>query len=254
MYFPQASTSKDLYRTFSASVGAWVAATGRKKVGTLNCVESEECTRVEEVFAADAKVFGYEHVYKAKASLAQPDYTAECLAARNAGVEFFFVNLVQTGTRRVAAACARQGYNPPMGTSAPGQADSQKDDPDLDGLLVASHVFPYFQSGTPATDEFQAAMRTYGNGAQAGVGPAMGWVAGKVLEKAGAMLPEPPTSAGILAGLWSLKNDTLGGLTMPLTFIENKPPPHQSCWWDMHIANGKWVSPDQYKMHCRSDQ
>src|SRR5205823_11744271 len=77
-----------------------------------------------------------------------------------------------------------------------------------------------------------------------------GWVCGKVLEKAGANLPEPPTTAAILDGLWSIKNDTLGNMTMPLTFERDQKPVGLAGGFDITLKDGKWSSPDNSKLHC----
>jgi hypothetical protein len=78
----------------------------------------------------------------------------------------------------------------------------------------------------------------------------MGWVAGKLLQRAGAKLPEPPTSEAILQGLWTIEGDTLGGLTSPLTFRKDEPAVPTSCWFNLALK-GRWSSPDNYQLHCR---
>jgi branched-chain amino acid transport system substrate-binding protein len=75
-------------------------------------------------------------------------------------------------------------------------------------------------------------------------------VTAKLFEKAAANLPEPPTSEAVLRGLWSLRNDDLGGLTYPITFIENQPAPLVNCWWTLRIKEGSWISPDRFQRHC----
>ena len=91
----------------------------------------------------------------------------------------------------------------------------------LDGLVSASNTFLYSQRGTPATDEYQQALRDYSPGSPIGTGMSFGWTAGKLFERAAATISEPPSSQAILAGLWSIHGDTLGGMTAPLTFIKN---------------------------------
>ena len=71
-----------------------------------------------------------------------------------------------------------------------------------------------------------------------------------MLEKAGAALPEPPTSQAILQGLWSLKNDDLGGITQPLTFVQGKTADKVACWFNIATKSGSWTSPDGFKRHC----
>jgi branched-chain amino acid transport system substrate-binding protein len=72
-----------------------------------------------------------------------------------------------------------------------------------------------------------------------------------LFERATARLPEPPTRQAVLEGLWSLRDDTLGGLTQPLTFTRGRPAQPRACWFNMTIRDRRWISPDQFALHCR---
>ena len=251
MYFPQASHGELMVLSAIAGPGGLLIPEGKTKLGTLACVEAEVCRAANPIWEKFAKRIGWDLVYQTNASLGQPDFTAQCLAARNAGVQFFMAAIDPNSMDRIIASCLRQGYHPVFGELQAMAADSQKGDPKFEGIVATSNVFPYFQSGTPATDEFQEAMRTLGRDtAKPGVGLAQGWVAGKLLEKAATHLPEPPTSAAILAGLWSIRDDTLGGLTNPITFMQDQPAKPQGCWYDMTIRNGQWKAPNGFRLNC----
>ena len=223
---------------------------GKTKLGWLACAENEACREtVERTWSEWAPRLGFETVYRGRASLGQPDFTAECLAARNAGVQVLLHASDTNSVARLALACGRQQYHPIIGLISGAVADRLKADPNLDGAVGPSTVFPWFLSGTPATEEYQRVMRTFGKNVPPGVGPAMGWVSGKLFEKAGANLPEPPTSEALLRGLWGLRNDDLGGLTQPLTFAENQPARAKICFWTLRIENRSWVPEDGIR-HC----
>ena len=249
MYFPQMSNGTALFRTFVPSIAGQLIPNGKRKLGTLICVEGE-CDQVDKVVAETASGSGLNHVYRGRSSLAQPDFTAECLAARNQGAEILLIVLDQNSSGRVAAACTRQGYKPTYALVPQGLADRLKENSNLAETVASSPVFPYFFSGSPATAQFQTAFRQYGKGLELGVGVAMGWTAGKLFEKGAANLPEPPTRAALLQGLWSIKDDTLAGLTQPLTFTQGRPADPQSCWFDLQIDNKQWFSPDAGQLHC----
>ena len=204
----------------------------------------------ERLWSEYASSVGLEIVYQTRISVSQPDYTAECLAARNAGAGIVMGMFDQNTLRRLAASCTRQGFRPVYTPISTGTADDFKDDPNMGHLYVSSNVFPYTQSGTPATDEFQAARKAYGGTVPFGVPMAVGWVAVKLLERVGAHLPEPPTTGALLQELWSVRDDTLGGLTQPLTFVENRPATPSSCWFDLVAGKGAWVSPDGFRLKC----
>ena len=127
-------------------------------------------------------------------------------------------------------------------------ADRHRDDPNLAGLVAGTNVFPSFQQGTPATDEYQAAWRASGQG-PIGEGPPLGWVAGKLLERSVEGLTGPLTSEAVLRGMASVADDTLGGLTAPLTFGPGHPAP-PPCWFTIVVRDGAWVSPDAFRREC----
>jgi branched-chain amino acid transport system substrate-binding protein len=252
MYFLQGSSGQHFFRASVAGAADQLVKEGQLRLGTLVCAEVAECDAATGVVADYAPRVGFQVVYQGKASLAQPDFTAECLAARNAGVQVIWILMDSNSVQRFAAACARQGYRPGYVTFSVIIADRMKDDPNLEGMVGVSTVFPYFQTDTPATDEFHAAMGRFGKTLAPGIGPATGWVAGKMFEKAAANMPEPPTTEAILRGLWSIKSDTLGGLTsQPLTFEEGQPTQPMVCWYTARIRDGAWTSPDGFKAHCR---
>ena len=250
MYFPQSSSGDELGRTFGPPVFAQMKATGKTKLATIYCAESPACGVAEESIAKSADGTGIELVYRAKVSLAQPDFTAECLSASRAGAQVFFMVVDQNSTGRAATACSRQGYRPTYALTHPGVSDALKDNPLLDGAIGGSGVFPWFQSNTPATADFQQARATFGASLPNGASLASGWTAGKILELAGANLPEPATSAALLEGLWSIRGNDLGGLTYPLTFTRDRPAKAMACWYTVAIANGAWVSPNSWARHC----
>jgi branched-chain amino acid transport system substrate-binding protein len=250
LYFVQASNDVALNYTVLNMVAHEIIPKGKRKLATIVCAEVQICTNADKFFAEKAKQVGLELVYRAKSTLTQPDYTAECLAASGAGAEAFIVYLDSNSLRRMAASCARQGYRPIVSSISSIGVDDMKDDPNLDNLLIASNVFPYFQNDTPATAEFHQAFAQFGTGMVPSVGVAAGWTAGKLLERAVGRMSEPPTTDDLLRGLWSIKQDDLGGLTFPLTFEEGKPASPTACWFTIKVQSGQWVSPDHNTRHC----
>lgn len=250
MYFPQVSLAEALAKTYVPMLAGQALPRGKKKLGTVICVEAQTCNEIDRIVAEAAPAAGLLHVSRARASIAQPDYTAECLAARNAGAEVLFMVLDQNSTGRLTTACARQSYRPTISLVGQGLAEPMKENPSLDGAISSTPLFPWFGRGTPGADEFQDVFRTQGKGIGAGPGPTFGWAAGKLLERAARSISEPPTSASILEGLWSIRDDDLGGLTYPLTFERDRPPKPASCWFNVTIRAGAWISPDGYRLHC----
>ena len=250
MYFPQATSGYANIRSAVLTAARQMIPLGKKKLATLTCVEAQQCADADRLWAEMADSVGFTLVNRGRTTLTQPDYTAECLSARNALAEVLVVAIEATATARLALSCARQGYHPIIGTLASIAADRQKDDPNLDGMMTSSNVFPYYSSGTPATDEYRTVMQRFGAKIPPGIGSAIGWVAAKLFERAASNLPATPTAENILAGLWSLKNDTLGDLTSPLHFEPDKPSPVVNCWYDLAVRGGRWTSVGDGRLHC----
>ena len=77
------------------------------------------------------------------------------------------------------------------------------------------------------------------------------WAGGQEALAAGEAghLSATPTAAEFTTGLESLKGDTLGGLTPPLTFAKGKD--HQiACFYEMAIKDGKFVTLNGGKYIC----
>ena len=252
-YFPQASSARFMYRSIPYGMAGMILPAGKKKVASINCLEAQACKDAGEVFRADGPRAGLEVVYTAQASLAQPGYTAECLQAQRAGAEAVVVALDPSGVDRFVNDCARQGYRPVYSLPSLILTNAVKGNPNLEGLVAPLTTFPFFQSGTPGTDEFQRVMRKYAGGVILTAGHAAAWTSAKLFETAAAQLGEPPTPQGVLAGLTSIKNDDLGGLTQPLTFAPGANAKGTTCWFMSTLKKGQFVSPDNFQRHCLGD-
>jgi branched-chain amino acid transport system substrate-binding protein len=249
MMFPATANGDTALRVILESGATRSVPAGKKRLGVLTCAEAQVCRDADRVWADHARDFGFAQVYRGQYSITQPDFTAECLAMRNAGAEFTQITATPAILRNIVTSCTRQGFRPTYGMTLSMVEEGQKGDADLAGAMASSVVFPYFQTGTPATDAFAAALRDYGRGLTPGVGLTQGWTGGKLLERATAALPEPPTTTAVLDGLWSIKGDDLGGLTGPLTFTANQPATPVACWFNLELR-GRWTSPDDFSRHC----
>jgi branched-chain amino acid transport system substrate-binding protein len=251
MYFPQAPNGDTYWRSMMPALAE--VAKGKRKFASIVCVEAATaCGGADRVWGDQgvAKANGFEVVYRAKVSLAQPDYTAECLAAQRAGAEVVALVLDDTSIGRLAGSCGRQRYNPMYTWPLAPAADRHKADPNLNGSVVILDFFPWTKGDTPATGEFQSAMRKHFAGTVE-PGHAGGWASGKMFEKAALATSAPTTAAGILDGLYSLKGDTLGGLTMPLSFTPGQPAKRVECWGQLLIDSGKYIPLNDGQIRCR---
>ncbi|HEV8628209.1 MAG TPA: ABC transporter substrate-binding protein [Acidimicrobiia bacterium] len=246
MFFPQGAS----FETLSVGSLKTMADLGHKKVAIAYCAEVEACKIYHDAAAARAQSVGATVVYSAQVSLAQPDYTAECLQAQRSGAEALMLGVESTALTRFARSCKQQGFTPPLVTASLSMISSTAKDPNLDGILAPVATFPFVADDLPAVKEYKAAIARYAPGLDEGGTTSAVWVAGALLREASKALPDQPTSADFLKGLWQIKNNNLGGLAPPLTFRENQPSPDNTCYFTQSISGGKFTAPIGSKLTC----
>jgi branched-chain amino acid transport system substrate-binding protein len=253
MYFPYAPEGVMNWSSMVGAMAQRYIGKGLKKFGSMTCAEAVTCRAADKLWhdQGRAKEAGFDDVYRAQISIAQPDYTAECLSAQRAGAQVLAIASDSASVHRISAACARQNYHPMFAWPYSAHLASDKDDPNLDGGMAVAGWFPEIKGDTPATAEFQDAFKKFFGGAPAG-GHSGGWAAAKMFELAASRAPDPTVSAGILEGLWTSFNaNTLGGLTMPLTFVRDKPSPKVNCSAPLVVEKGKYILPTNGAVQCQ---
>jgi branched-chain amino acid transport system substrate-binding protein len=222
------------------------------RLGLVYCIEAPACSYIRDFTVnGGAARAGEELVYQSQISLTQPDFTAQCLGAQSAGAQVIFLAMDANSIMRVAASCSRQNYHPfYIATSAQTTRDLEGDR-DLEGFFATSQDFPYMVGDTPATAQFQQAVQQYAPGLRLSGATTIAWASGQMLVKvASARIGAQPTSQDILDGLWTIHNETLGGLTPPLTFVRNQPTPPVSCYYLIELKGGRWTSPSGDTYAC----
>jgi len=265
-----AQTSQDIWfqnpymfpNSAGASASGWVSAKAAKlagvsKLAIIYCQEAPaSCKTAADAVAAQGPSVGVQVVYEAAASIAAPDYMAECLQARNSGAEGILVLMDQHSLLRLAQSCHKVSYTPIL--IGPG-GDALASEPDMDGMVTQLTTFPWFaRSGSPGVAEYAAAIHKYAPDLETNGGSAQtsGWVAAKMFQFAAAQVPATakPTTDQILSGLWGFKAQTLLGLDpggMALTFTKLQPAPNHACFFLAKLQGGKWAALDNGAPQCR---
>jgi branched-chain amino acid transport system substrate-binding protein len=221
------------------------------KVGIIYCVEAATCDLQNKHIAEAAPRFGEQVVYTARISLAQPDFTAQCLGAQQAGAQAIWVGAEANSAERLANSCARQNYHPLYMTGAIATTNREADLPALDGLVAPDSTFPWMLTGgSPEITAYQDAIRQYSPNLEQSGGTSMVWTSGELLRKAMASIGAQPTTDAIFKGLWSLKNETVGGLTPPVTYAANQGAPPVPCYFVVQVKGGRWTSPKGSTYQC----
>jgi branched-chain amino acid transport system substrate-binding protein len=252
-FYPQKSSGNETNYTEFAAIKPQMTAAQRRHLGLLTCVESLTCRAIAVQGPNIAQGLGMNVVYNGSGSLFAPDFTAQCLAAKQAGVQTLLVSLDANGVTRLLASCDHVSFHPQYALFGTAYAATLLSQPDLEGAVFGVGVIPWVVTTNAKVAAFRSAMTRYAPGVSLAGSALDGWASAQLFAAAMASqhLPANPTSQTVLNGMGTIKNDTLGGLTGPLTFSKGKDAPRLDCWFTMAIKSGKLISPNHGKVGCR---
>ncbi|MEW6471229.1 MAG: ABC transporter substrate-binding protein [Actinomycetota bacterium] len=250
VHFPVGANG-DVLQRVTVEAGAQIAIPqGKKKAAVITCQEIEYCSVADKIFPDQAKQSGFDVVYQAKATLTQPDYTSQCLSARNAGAEVFLTAFDGATDQRIMASCIKLGYRPILVASSNQQSQDWLTDPNMEGAVVGSSFLPWFLSENPAIAEYQAAVKKYSPGSPFEASGIGAWAAAKTFEHIARVIgkDDVPTKDKIFEGAYALNGDDLGGIVYPMRFSTELPRKKVGCGWAVALVKGKSTS--NGKMFC----
>jgi branched-chain amino acid transport system substrate-binding protein len=227
-------------------------AAGRTSFGAVYCAEAAVCKQVLPALQGDAKALQLNMSTSAAIAVAAPSYTAQCLAAKQAGAQALIIDASYAAGSRFAPACAQQGYSPVYVIPSGAFDNHYLQMSQVNGAYVPTTNALWFDS-TPAVDQFKQAMAKYEASTALGPNPMSGWTGGALFGAAAASLPAKPTPADVFTALYSLsKNDTLNGLTPPLNFHSGAPASQVTCFFLAQINGGQLTAPKGTAPICPS--
>ncbi len=230
------------------------AAKGFTKMGVMYCVEDPTCSNGIQTLIAPGggAAAGVTNVYSSSFSITQPDFTANCIDAHKAGATFIYFAGDGDSLVRMANDCAQQGYKPIYVGDSIAITANLASDSNLNGLLAGQTDFPWIDSYTPAQAAYQQAVKQYDPSLANSATTAAEWTAGMLAVAASVDLTATPTTAEFFQGLWSIKNNNLGGLAPPLTFNANGDATPSACFFLMALQNGQFVDLQKGASQCVS--
>ena len=229
-----------------------VKAAGKTSFGAVYCAEAAVCKQVLPALQGYGKALGLDMSTSAAIAVSAPSYTAQCLAARQAGAQALIIDASYAAGSRFAPACAQQGYSPVYVIPSGAFDNSYLQLSQVNGAYVPTTNALWFAS-TPAVTQFKQAMAKYEGSTVLGPNAMSGWTGGVLFGAAAASLPAKPTAADVFTALYSLpKNDTLNGLAPPLNFHAGAPASQVSCFFLARIENGKLTAPKGTAPICPS--
>jgi branched-chain amino acid transport system substrate-binding protein len=223
---------------------------GKTNMGLLYCVEATVCTTVAKIVPPEVQRAGAKQTYSSAISLTQTDFTAQCQGAKNAGVQALGMAMDGASIGRVARSCAAIGYHPQFVTTGLVLSPQNARDPDIrkNTLSSSSAVAPWMLDDTAGQKEYHAALAKYAPSQEPDPDSIYAWASGKLVEAAvnglgAAARSKPLTSADFMTGLGTVKHDTLGGLTPPITFTAGqKSAPLIHCTYAELLSDKGWTA------------
>jgi branched-chain amino acid transport system substrate-binding protein len=234
---------------WSHMLGA-LAYSNERAVSIFYCREAPGCNAIRQGIRDLAPKAGMNVVHEAAISLAQPFYTAEVIAAKNAGAKVIITIADNATVVRIIRSANQQGWKPVISTQG-GSHDERflKDGgKDVEGVTMGA-FFPHWTA--PFLADYLSALDRFVPGAIKGTFSIQGWAEGKLMESlARTFPPGPVSSADVLKSLYALRGETLGGLTPPLSYREGQPNEDANhCAVAMIVQNGTFV-PKSNQYEC----
>ena len=234
---------------------ASLAKTNGPKFGVAYCAELDTCAAVVQLVDALGKPLGVTASYQTKVAATTPDFTALCQSLKQAKVNSYDLALDQATIKRAFSQCTSEGVTAPLVTL--GDVDSSfLQSPSYDGMQIVDSNYPFWDTALPAAQQFHAALKKYAPSVGASSASPLTpiqmqvWASGKLFQAAvAASGGGPVTAASVKKGLYALKNETLGGLSGPLNFVQGKPSP-VNCYFTYKIDSGKFVALSGEKPVC----
>lgn len=221
---------------------------GQSKVGLVYCKESSGCSGVKSVLddLGLSEVVGGDLAYTAEVSLASPSFTAQCIAAKQEGVETLAVAFDGTNLVRLAKDCADQGYTPTYVFGGTIATDEVAASGVMEGAYAGQAQAPWFLTDGPMA-EHRAAMEKYFPDTPVDSNTVSGWTAGVALGMAleNALADDPDkelTGEDVIDGLAEIQDETFGGLTPPVSFGEEGVQEQTNCAFSIVVKDGRWTA------------
>jgi branched-chain amino acid transport system substrate-binding protein len=231
-------------------MGPILTETDKRKIALFYCREAPICQIVRDNIVKAQKELGYTVAFEAQVSIAQPDYTAEIIAARNAGSDAVASVMDNASTLRIARSMSRQGWSAPYSSQFSNHDERvlKNGGRDVEGFLISGATAPW--SSSPLMADYRAAIDRYVSGGVKSDFGAGAWVGGKLMELIAARFGDTVTSDDFLQGLYGLKEETLGGRIAPTTFAQGSHDRTNLCMVPIVVKNGAFVAPHGDKFFC----
>jgi branched-chain amino acid transport system substrate-binding protein len=236
-----------------AAGATYAVHSGDPKVAIFFCGEADPCRIWRSGWhSPTAAQSGYQNVYETQTSLAQPDFTAECLSAQNHGAQAVALGMDANSVQRASRSCVQQGFHPLFVTASLALTGNLAQDSNVEGISSPIGSFPWMMNDLPGEQDYHRAIQQYAPGLVQGATTSAVWANGMLLKAASAGLPASnPSAADLVKGLYAINHNDFGGLVpAPVTFTRGQPSPGSACYSVVKDVHGTWTSPSASKPLC----
>jgi branched-chain amino acid transport system substrate-binding protein len=232
--------AKPNHMTITTTFGAVVAeqvlgaqAAGATTLGVAACAEVDSCSSAGPVFDAVAQAVGLKSVGTTKVSTTAADYSAECIAWIQQGVDFIQISGASSMGVHLMSDCADQGYEGIWGASAGTVSGDLIKQPYT--LAGGVNAFPWWVDDAPVA-KYRDTMDAAGVTPELYSGPAMTGLYSSLLllQKAVADHADPDApldAAAVLDAFYQVTDESLDGLIAPVTFTADNLDRNRPCFW-----------------------
>jgi branched-chain amino acid transport system substrate-binding protein len=246
-FFPEGQTQQSV-NTAEAYAAKKVGGT---KLALMYCAEAAVCAEGVAPLKTAAASLNVPLVYSTAITFDAPNYTAQCLAAKQAGADVLWIAQSVNATLAAGNSCATQGYTPLELDDDGGITAAVLGAPAFNNHIISVQPdVPFSVTSTRGMKNMYTQLRKLDPNALApanlGAEVQQTWATGALIQRA-AQLGGSASSADFFKGLYKMHNDTLGGMTPPLTYARGKAHPI-NCWFYLRVQNGKFTTP--YGLHA----
>jgi branched-chain amino acid transport system substrate-binding protein len=205
-------------------------------VGMLYCAEAPICQQSVGLFKAFGSGVGLKLAVAQSVSASAPNYTAQCQALIDAKVDVVAVNTSGQIARRIVSACATQGLKARLVEPGGIITSDWLKDPAAQSALTLSFNAPYFDAKAPGVQSMMAMLKANHLSQTPTGGVIFAYTGAQLFLKAVAGVKGAITSSSLITALYAMKNETLGGLTPPLTYTKGAPT-SVLCYFGITVKN-----------------
>ena len=242
-----------------AGIVASAKKSGVRRLALFYCAEVAACKQLVPVLKDASKTAGVDISFAASVLSTAPNYTAQCLAAKDANADGLFVAGAPSTALRVVASCAQQGYGARLVSYGQSFSREFEGQPGTDNMIAFAPNIPFYKTDFGGIKTMTAAYDKYEKGLTGS--PAYNdtavvqWTTGQLIAEAAVAgkvgVAREPSGPDLLEAMYTLRSTNLDGMTPQLTFVKGQPHLNK-CWFYAGIEDNKFATPYGLTPSCAS--